>query len=65
MASSYYVPLGEYIDSLWPKNILEPPPVDQIRGVWIEPPNFVSEPSANIKTALLFDQELAFTLPGV
>jgi hypothetical protein len=65
MASSYYVPLGEYIDSLWPKNILEPPPVDQIHGVWIEPPNFVSEPSVNIKTALLFDQELAFTLPGV
>jgi len=65
MTSSYYVPLGEYLDSLWPKNILDPPPLDQIHGVWIEPPNFVNEPSPNIKTALLFDQELALSIPGV
>jgi hypothetical protein len=65
MASAMYIPLGEYIDSLWPKNILEPPPLDQINNVWMEPPRIETEPSFNIKTALLFEEELALAIPGV
>src|SRR6266568_8334095 len=65
MASTMYVPLGEYIDSLWPKNILEPPPVDQINKVWIEPPRIETEPSFSVKAALLFEEELALSIPGI
>ena len=60
-----YVPLGEYIDSLWPKNILEPPPADRIQNVWIEPPYVETEPTLSVKTAVLFEEELALTIPGV
>jgi hypothetical protein len=65
MAGSMYIPLGEYIDSLWPKNILEPPPVDQIKDVWIEPLRIETEPSLTIRTAILFEAELALAIPGV
>src|SRR6266568_7910835 len=65
MASTMYIPLGEYIDSLWPKDILEPPPVDQINNVWIEPLRIETEPSVNVKTSILLEEELSLAIPGI
>ena len=64
-SSAVYIPLGEYIEALWPQNILAPPPADQIGKVWIEPPRIETDPELNIKTALLIEEELALAIPGV
>jgi hypothetical protein len=60
-----YIPLSEYIDSLWPKNILEPPPLDQINDVWIEPLRIETEPNLDVKTSILLEQELSLAIPGI
>ena len=65
MASTFYVPLADYIDALWPQNILQPPPADQIGRIWIEPPRVETDPELNVKTALLIEEELALAIPGV
>ena len=46
------------------RSILEPPPADRIQNVWIEPPYVETvEPTLSVKTAVLFEEELALDDP--
>jgi hypothetical protein len=65
MPDTLYLPLAEHIERIWPRDLLEPPPVDQIKGVWIEPLNIQHEPSLHIRAGMLFEQELALNIPGI
>jgi hypothetical protein len=65
MPDTLYIPLAQYMAQVWPKDLLDPPPPDQISDVWLEPPRIKHTPSYQIRTALLFKQELALSVPGL
>ncbi len=65
MAQSMYLPVPDYVERLWPRAIMEPPSLEALADVWMEPLAIRSSPSLQVRTALLFRGELALGIPGV
>ena len=65
MTTTLFVPFRSYAESFWPRDLLDPPPLDALDGVWIEPVEMAYEPGLVIRTALLFETELAVAIPGL
>ncbi len=65
MDSTLFVPLKDLIENSWPKDLLDLPSLEPLDKVWIEPVDVVYEPHQIIRTALLFEAELAVGLPGL
>src|ERR1700730_12096215 len=65
IAVTYYIPVRRYVESLWPKNLMDPPSLALLDGIWMEPINFKSQPNLSVRTTLLFEHELALDMPGL
>src|SRR4051794_23524412 len=65
MVASLYHPLNEYIGQIWPDGLLDLPPVDQMRDIWIEAPVVQTDPTFQARAGLLFKNELPLRVPGV
>lgn len=65
MSTTLFVPLKEYVEQLWPKDILDQPELDSLDGVWFEPVNVVRDGSWTINSAILFETELSIGIPGL
>ena len=64
MTTSYYFSLSEYVDGLWPHALLEPPGLDDLARIWLEPLRF-SESEDLIHTAVLIEGSLEIGIPGL
>jgi hypothetical protein len=59
------IPVQQYIQSLWPENLVHLPEIEAFEHVWMEPPNIQTEPFANVQTALVFETSLEVGIPGL
>ncbi|NIM95038.1 MAG: hypothetical protein GTO18_15165, partial [Anaerolineales bacterium] len=64
-ATTLFVPLNDHVKSFWPKDLFPLPPLTAFERIWIEPVDLVLDPALTIKTALLFETELAVDIPGL
>jgi hypothetical protein len=60
-----FIPVRQYLESLWPTNIIQLPEIAAFDNVWMEPPNIQTEPYFSIQTALLFETSLTVGIPGL
>jgi hypothetical protein len=65
MTTTLFVPLEDLIGQAWPKDLLDPPSVDALHGIWMEPPDIERDPHLKVETAILFETELAVGIPGL
>lgn len=65
MSVTLFIPMKDYVEKYWPKDILELPSLDAFDSIWLEPIEVDYTPSLTVYTSLLFETELAVSIPGL
>lgn len=61
-----FVTVNDFLGSKWPAFLPEPPDPAVLDSIWIEPPQTTAKAGeVNLRTRLLFEQELVLGLPGL
>jgi hypothetical protein len=60
-----FIPVQQYLESLWPSGLVELPEIEAFEHVWMEPLNVETEPDVTVATALLFETSLELGIPGL
>lgn len=65
MTGQIFIPVQQYLESLWPSGLVELPEIEAFEHVWMEPLNVQTEPDVTVATALLFEASLELGIPGL
>src|SRR3989442_1051399 len=65
MSDTFYFPLAETVDRLWPSGLLPPPPADVLEQIWLEPLRLTLTPTVGIRTAVLLRERVVMPLPAL
>ena len=65
MAAQVFIPVQDYLESLWPAGLVELPEIEALEHIWMQTPKIETEPGVTVATALLFEGPLELGIPGV
>ncbi|MGN8106875.1 hypothetical protein ACTJLB_02670 [Paraburkholderia sp. 22098] len=65
MTEQIFIPVQQYLESLWPASIVELPKVEAFEHVWMEPLNVQTNPDITVATGLLFETSVELGVPGL
>lgn len=65
MTDRTFIPVRDYIASIWPSMVVDLPELETLKDIWMEPLYVETEPDITVATALLFEQSLEVGIPGV
>jgi hypothetical protein len=60
-----FIPVQQYLESLWPSSLVELPEIEAFQHIWMEPLNVQANPEMTVSTALLFETSLELGIPGL